>query len=153
MNLKFLTKICFCTAMLYATFIIFGFLGLIFMIYFISMCTIFLKMKKLSLIFNMYIKTILKFCSVCRVEHIDFNKLMNIMDKAYILNFSMLLLCIPLYRLEDLRRVFGKDFFNRDHTFNTFLSKLFIMLSAYLVSVAFLIIYSKFLYVGYRKFI
>jgi len=107
MNLKFLIKCTFCVGMLYVIFAIFGFLGVIFVFYFISICTIFMKMKKLALIFNMYIKTILKFCYVGRVQHIDFNKLMNITDKAYILNFVMLLFCIPLYRLEDIRRVFG----------------------------------------------
>lgn len=153
MNLKFLTKCGFCIALLYLNFVVFGFLGVIFLIFFISQCTVFMKMKKLAQIFNMYMKTLLKFCSVCRIQNIDFNKLMTLTDKAYMLNFCMLLFCIPLYRLEDLRRVFGKEYFDKDHTFNTFLSKLLIISGSYILSIVFLIIYSKILYVGYMKFV
>ena len=65
----------------------------------------------------------------------------------------MLLFCIPLYRLEDLRRIFPSSFFNKGHTFETFLSKLFLIFVTYIISVIFLALYTQILSMGYRKFI
>lgn len=153
MNLKLFLKIGFNGIFLYFTFLFFGFLGVIFVFFFLNFENIFYRMKKLVLTFNMYIKTILLFCGVCRVHHINFNKLLNITDKSYIFNFFLLLFCIPLYHLADIKNKSTENFLGLNGDFNTFLSKLLIITVSYLCSNFFLLFYSRILCIGYKKFI
>lgn len=152
MNLKLFLKIGYNGVFLYFIFLFFGFLGVIFVFFFLNFQNIFYRMKKLVLTFNMYIKTILLFCGVCRVHHINFNKLLNITDKSYIFNFFLLLFCIPLYHLADIKNK-SKDFFGINGSFNNFLSKLLIITVSYVISTFFLLFYSRILCIGYKKFI
>lgn len=151
-NNKLFMKIFVSLILLYAVYIIFGFLGVTFTFFYLSMMQIFYKIKKLSLVFNSYMKTLLHFCQVCEIYHINFNKLLNIVDKTYIYSFFLMLFCLPLYRLANLRYFLPEgDTPNPDESFDTFLNKLFIILATYTFSMFALAIYTRLVHRSFKK--
>lgn len=59
-------------------------------------------MKIITVVFNTYIKTVLNFCGICSIHHINFNKIYSVTDKSYHYNYIIMLFTFPLYRLNDL---------------------------------------------------
>lgn len=60
---------------LFLIYIFFGFLGVLFLFYFFTQINIFHKYKTLSIIYNIYIKTVVHFCGVSNIHNINFTKL------------------------------------------------------------------------------
>ena len=87
---------------MYLAFLNFGYLAVIFLFFFFSVSTIFHRMKIISSVFNTYIKTVLHFCGICSIHHINFNKIFSLTDKSYHFNYAVILFSFPLYRLNDL---------------------------------------------------
>lgn len=87
---------------MYLTFLNFGYLAVIFLFFFFSVTTIFYRMKIISNVFNTYIKTVIHFCGISAIHHINFNKIFSITDKSYLFNYAIMLFAFPLYRLNDL---------------------------------------------------
>ena len=151
-NNKLFLRIFVSLILLFVVFIVFGFLGVVFTFFYLSMMQIFYKIKKLSLVFNSYIKTLLHFCQVTEIYHINFNKLLNVIDKTYIYSFFLMLFCLPLYRLANLKYFISDGSKQKSsNDFDNFLGKLFIILITYGCSMFALIIYTRLVYRSFKK--
>jgi len=152
MNNKLFLKIFVSLILLIVVFLLFGFLGVAFTFFYLSMMQIFYKIKKLSLVFNSYIKTLLHFCQVCEIYHINFNKLLNVIDKTYIYTFFLMLFCLPLYRLANIHYfVLSTVKPKSGDDFDIFLGKLLIVLLTYTFSTFILLIYTRIVYRSFKK--
>lgn len=150
-NNKLFLKIFVSLILLFVVYCIFGFLGVIFTFFYLSMMQIFYRIKKLSLVFNTYLKTLLHFCQVCDIYHINFNKLLNIIDKTYIYSFFLMFFCLPLYRLANLRYFLPeRSQSNNEDTFDNFLTKLLIICISYTFSMFALLVYSRLVYRSFK---
>jgi hypothetical protein len=145
LNLKLFLKMFFHCFFLYVIFLFFGFIAMLFFLFFLTFESIFYKMRKLVLTFNMYIKTILLFCDVCRVHHINFNKLLNVADKSYFYNYFLLLFCIPLYHHHNSLSITDQSPFS-------IMKKLFIIVISHIISEICLVIYSRLLVISYKEY-
>lgn len=68
----------------YASYLILGFVGILFLLFFLAMQKVIYKFKKFVLIFESYIRIILWVCQITPIHHFSFNKLLELIDKGYI---------------------------------------------------------------------
>lgn len=150
-NIKTLLKGFMAITILYFLFMVFGFLGVLFLFYFLSQINIFHRYKSIAVLFNIYVKTIIHFCGVSNIHHINFNKLELAQDKPYFFNYILVLFTFPLFKLNSLQHSFGRNYF-RKLGINEFFIKLGLIVLGYVISTFVLLIYTKILYKSYNNY-
>ena len=78
LNWKVFLKGMFIFSILSIVYVFYGFMGSLFFFFFLSLIDVFHRMKNISIIYNMYIKTIIHFCGITDIHHVDFAKFLNI---------------------------------------------------------------------------
>ena len=78
LNKKVFLKGMFIFAVLAIIYVFYGFMGTLFFFFFLSLIDVFHRMKNISIIYNMYIKTIIHFCGITQIHHVNFAKFLNI---------------------------------------------------------------------------
>jgi hypothetical protein len=97
LNFQMILKLSTILIIAYATYLLLGFIGILFMILYLTIQKVLYRLKKFMIVFDIYIRIVLWVCQVVPIHHFTFNKLLELIDKGYIQNFYMLLFTIPLF--------------------------------------------------------
>lgn len=127
LNFQMILKLSTILIIAYATYLLLGFIGILFMILYLTIQKVFYRLKKFMIVFDIYIRIVLWVCQVVPIHHFTFNKLLELIDKGYIQNFYMLLFTIPLFAgINDARSSIKQtgNYSFETHLFTAFLAVL-----------------------------
>jgi hypothetical protein len=147
LNFQMILKLATIIIIAYIIFLILGFIGIVFMIFYLTIQKAFYRLKKFVIVFDIYIRIVLWVCQVVPIHNFTFNKLLELTDKGYIQNFYMLLFTIPLFtNINDLRRRASPS---EESTVYSFEAYMFISFITMLFSIISLAIYTRLIYQKY----
>ena len=147
LNDKVMFKLTVTLLIIYFSYLVLGFLGIFFIFFYLSLQRLFYRIKKYILVFDLYIRILLWASKITSIHNFTFNKLLELIDKAYVQNFFMLLFIIPLFGH------FNPQSQASSYPSDNFLRYMYISLLAFIGSTFMLILYTKLILQRYNLYL